>query len=266
MMGAKDPSGRMLGREVPVVIQKCINPACGEPFLYFRNGKIYRIDRRDAMPHVQRGQEQGKAEHFWLCGRCSTRLGVVLAPDGSVEVTEAGRVPRDQPVQELSSSLTRGEALTCTRQPSESEGSAFVARSHAGARTPPILVLDVEFITLALIEEILHDSGLSAITCTSIVEAINLLGTGLFDVFIVIDRPVPSHTAAIRSVLAAACFYCESCLCWSTENVKQLCSDFVEGAKRKPQAERGEVDVYDAVLAPRPEREVSGHRTSGATA
>ena len=33
--------------ELLVVVQKCASPVCGGPFLQFRNGQIYRLDRRD---------------------------------------------------------------------------------------------------------------------------------------------------------------------------------------------------------------------------
>lgn len=224
----------MLFKEVPAVVQKCVNPACGDPFLYFRGGKIYRIDRRDGMPRMQRAREQGKPEHFWLCGRCSVKLTVILLADGSVAVAESCR-------------------------PQERESSRVPGRSRPAEHTPRILVLDAELKTLGFIEQMLEDSGSRAITTTSVVEAISLLTTGFFDCFIAIDRPAPSYAAAILSTLAVARSHCKSCFCWNSQNVRQLCNDFVEEAMTwKLEADHGDQEVYDTVNETCPRSEQAG--------
>jgi hypothetical protein len=194
-------------KETSVMVKKCANPGCCETSRDGRNGRIYQIDRRDSMPHAQQWQERGEAEHFWLCGKCSAKLSVKLLVDGSIALAEARSPPQPE------YTLMRQEA-----QPSE--------------YMPRILILDVEWKTLAFIEQLLQDSGFGAITSSSVVEAITLLATGHFDCFIVIDRPTQSHAAAALRAVANAQVHCESCFCWNVESVRQRCSAFVEQARR----------------------------------
>lgn len=247
------------------MVQKCANPLCSEPFLHFSSGKIYRVDQRDTMRAPCPQREGQKVEHFWLCGECFPRLRVVMLRDGSVAVTEACLDPRDEPLGQSHSSRTTGSVgSTCARQRQERENNSVPGCFSPAAFTTRILVLDVELNTLAFIEEMLQDSGLSAITCRSVVEAVALLATGFFDVFVMMDRPAESHTGGTLSVLATASVHCEVCFCWRVDNIKQRCKDFVE------QVVEGELrsdhDDHSTRRPPRPEQYLSVQQSSGATA
>ena len=58
------------------MVSHCANPGCHEPFIYFRNGKLFAVPRRS-----------GEAEHatiecFWLCQQCAENLALEFRQDG----------------------------------------------------------------------------------------------------------------------------------------------------------------------------------------
>jgi hypothetical protein len=210
------------------MIDKCANPACSEPFHYFRSGRIYRIDRREIhSPSSQVGAQ--RSEHFWLCGSCSPRFRVVLQADDSVAVAEMCLGPvYAQRVQSPPLTISSAGMLPISNERLLCAAAAVQRTPSCDGHKPRILVLDVELKTLGFIEQMLQDSGLGAISCTSVVEAISLVATGFFDILIAIDRPDRSRSAAMVSALAAARIHCKSCLCWRVDTVRQRCIDFVE--------------------------------------
>jgi len=71
------------------MIAKCANPACCVPFLYMREGKLFRMefdpDRNRLGPELAGNPKPvRKIEHFWLCGPCSAALTLVMN-QGKVE-------------------------------------------------------------------------------------------------------------------------------------------------------------------------------------
>jgi hypothetical protein len=65
------------------MIAKCANPSCSVPFLYLREGKLFRMEvdsPRDPLGPELLGSPKPvrKIEHFWLCGPCSTRLTLAV--------------------------------------------------------------------------------------------------------------------------------------------------------------------------------------------
>jgi len=66
------------------MIAKCANPACGAPFRYLREGRIFQVDR-DPAGHLIVGpflvSDRGlphHLEHFWLCGSCAPTMTLVI--------------------------------------------------------------------------------------------------------------------------------------------------------------------------------------------
>src|SRR5271157_118805 len=63
------------------MITKCANQRCGQPFLYFRGGKLFIVDARS---NLQPGnsstpdQAPQKLEHFWLCEHCAATMTLVV--------------------------------------------------------------------------------------------------------------------------------------------------------------------------------------------
>lgn len=62
------------------MLSKCLNPICGEPFRYFRDGRLFNLEVPDPSPAP--GPKR-RLERFWLCNRCSTNL-IVVVKDGRV--------------------------------------------------------------------------------------------------------------------------------------------------------------------------------------
>jgi hypothetical protein len=56
------------------MLSKCLNAACGEPFRYLRQGRIFPLEVEPS----SESPEPRRREYFWLCGRCSATLTVVI--------------------------------------------------------------------------------------------------------------------------------------------------------------------------------------------
>ncbi len=222
-----------------VMVQRCVNPACREPFRYFRSGKIYRFDPRDAVcPRIAQDQQQ-RVEHFWLCARCSAKLSLVRLPNGAVAIMETcPRLRDEQSEQPCAFPVKARLEPVASAQPHQNKDRGVrKSRRRPGDRRLRILILDVEMKTLGFIEQMLQDSGLDAIPSTSVVETNSLLKTRFFDIFVEIERPVRSQSAKTVA-LHDARVHCGSYFCWSAKNVKQQCIDFVEEAVKWQVRER----------------------------
>lgn len=82
------------------MVSKCANPDCATPLHYLREGKIYRIEVEEfAADSVARYTDQSKkkparkAEHFWLCAKCSQTMMISLDKNKHMIV-----VPKDRPL------------------------------------------------------------------------------------------------------------------------------------------------------------------------
>jgi hypothetical protein len=69
------------------MLSKCANPDCSTPFLYLREGKLFRIEveaKQDRIRSGPAGSEKKPArriEYFWLCDSCSARMKVAYRKD-----------------------------------------------------------------------------------------------------------------------------------------------------------------------------------------
>jgi len=77
-------SGDLSRAVLVAMVAKCANPACAVPFLYMREGKLFRMEF-DLAPDLLKAELDGspkavrKVEHFWLCGPCSASLTLVMS-------------------------------------------------------------------------------------------------------------------------------------------------------------------------------------------
>ena len=62
------------------MVSRCLNPACGAPFLYFRDGRLIALRRRTKPPTADR------VEFFWLCGKCADHLKVEMKTKGGINL------------------------------------------------------------------------------------------------------------------------------------------------------------------------------------
>jgi CheY-like chemotaxis protein len=159
------------------MIQKCANPLCGEPFRYFRAGKIYAFDRPVMALPGSSGASGRRAEHYWLCGACSQKLRIVLAEEGSITlIPVAGSTPSYMHV------LRSAEIY-----PQKTNAITFQAANYLPSRSPnlvgggnmtqkTILVVEdnenlralvIESLTLANYEVLLAADGLEALQIAS---------------------------------------------------------------------------------------------------
>jgi len=54
------------------MVSKCANPTCSAPFLYLRDGRLFRVEVEAAGPQpLGERRPARRLEHFWLCGACS---------------------------------------------------------------------------------------------------------------------------------------------------------------------------------------------------
>ncbi len=70
------------------MLSKCANPACSEPFIYLRDGRLFQIDTETGPQLVTERKSPHRIEYFWLCGQCASNMtlafhrgkGVVMVP------------------------------------------------------------------------------------------------------------------------------------------------------------------------------------------
>ena len=75
------------------MLSKCANPACGTPFQYLREGRLFKFEVSSSLPagpHIIAGASKParKIEHFWLCGRCAATMTLTLKQQREVVVMQ----------------------------------------------------------------------------------------------------------------------------------------------------------------------------------
>jgi hypothetical protein len=77
------------------MVSQCVNPQCGKPLHYLRDGKIFLLEVPvdNAHDSTESAQLTAKMEHFWLCGECSPKF-VVRQVGSRIEVVAKGRSRR----------------------------------------------------------------------------------------------------------------------------------------------------------------------------
>lgn len=68
------------------MLSKCANPECSTPFVYLRDGKVFRVEKRARPVSVSRAKPPLSVEHFWLCGQCWQTHTLDSGPNGEVRV------------------------------------------------------------------------------------------------------------------------------------------------------------------------------------
>lgn len=63
------------------MVSKCANPECSTPFLYFGQGKLFRLETEGREDRRRRmGDDAGiskslrRLEFYWLCEKCAERM------------------------------------------------------------------------------------------------------------------------------------------------------------------------------------------------
>jgi hypothetical protein len=62
------------------VTSHCANPACAVPLRFLRDGRIFQFEVRmqAAAERWAKLPNPRKISHFWLCGKCSSKLTLVF--------------------------------------------------------------------------------------------------------------------------------------------------------------------------------------------
>jgi hypothetical protein len=66
----------------------CVNPKCGRELRYLRDGRVYLFE-------VATSSGARRAEHFWLCGKCSSTMKLNVSATGEVKLLPS--LPRTNP-------------------------------------------------------------------------------------------------------------------------------------------------------------------------
>jgi len=64
-----------------LMVSRCANPACGAPLRYLRDGRLFQFEvRQKAVNEASSklAKSPRTVSHFWLCGRCSSKLTLVF--------------------------------------------------------------------------------------------------------------------------------------------------------------------------------------------
>jgi hypothetical protein len=60
------------------MLSKCANPSCTASFLYFHQGKLFRMETETAEsaagPTAASARIVRRTEFFWLCDRCASEM------------------------------------------------------------------------------------------------------------------------------------------------------------------------------------------------
>ena len=75
------------------MLSKCANPSCTASFLYFHQGKLFRMET-EMLAHDPRqaavaAKIERRTEFFWLCDRCASEMTVEYDSKGNVLVKPA---------------------------------------------------------------------------------------------------------------------------------------------------------------------------------
>jgi hypothetical protein len=77
------------------MVSKCLNPLCPATFKHLGQGRLFRIDFREADKKNDAAANNVVAsvvgganpiEHFWLCERCAASLTITLSHSGEVQL------------------------------------------------------------------------------------------------------------------------------------------------------------------------------------
>jgi len=83
------------------MLSKCANPECSALFLYFRRGRLFRLEtqgREDRRRHL--GNEAGVAqplrriEFYWLCEDCAEKMTIAFDKVSGVSVLPQSKRPQ----------------------------------------------------------------------------------------------------------------------------------------------------------------------------
>jgi hypothetical protein len=65
---------------VIILLDKCSNPLCAEPFRYLRQGRLFRVEGDPKMSSLR----PTKSEYFWLCPSCAAKMTLRLDESASI--------------------------------------------------------------------------------------------------------------------------------------------------------------------------------------
>lgn len=76
------------------MLSKCANPGCPAPFLYFHQGKLFRIELETAGTQgldLDTRRARRRLEYFWLCDECAATLTLTFTKGVGVIATPVRR-------------------------------------------------------------------------------------------------------------------------------------------------------------------------------
>jgi hypothetical protein len=75
------------------MVSKCANPGCSAVFLYFRLGKLFRVEVQPTeLNQSGFGSEVGtkkpvrRVEYFWLCDICAAKMTLISDKTSGVKI------------------------------------------------------------------------------------------------------------------------------------------------------------------------------------
>jgi hypothetical protein len=73
------PTKEFWKKAAKVMVAKCSYPSCSASFLYFKEGRLFRLERNQML-----GSKSNRVEYLWLCPGCSSTMTLRPSEDGTV--------------------------------------------------------------------------------------------------------------------------------------------------------------------------------------
>lgn len=87
------------------MVNKCANPDCHKALRYLRDGVVYLFSNFSGKESHSDEKSAQLMEHFWLCGRCSSKWILKLDSKNTIQMLEKSTRKKYLPATEANLSV-----------------------------------------------------------------------------------------------------------------------------------------------------------------
>jgi hypothetical protein len=104
------------------MLSKCANPGCPAPFLYLRQGKLFRMDTNAGVPPANAATEgrrlARRLEFFWLCDQCAVLVTLNYQKDVGITAVPLSKTQASESQMSSTQTLVASVGLAVSRRSS----------------------------------------------------------------------------------------------------------------------------------------------------